>query len=118
VLEEVLSAVVNGKLGPGWEEAYQRGGEILRRVVRASSAVEGINSVVRMHQSRRRKLTQDLLDLKRLYWNCRPFVAGQRQKRCPYEHLGLRLPTYDAWTLLQRDPEELEQQLSSQRLAG
>lgn len=118
VLEGVLAGVVIGKLGPGWEEAYHRVGEILQRVVRASSAVEGINSVVRMHQSRHRKLTQDLLDLKRLYWNCRPFVAGQRRKRCPYEHLGLRLPTYDAWTLLQMDPKELEQQLSSQRLAG
>jgi hypothetical protein len=114
----VLEAVVIGQLGPGWEEAYRRVGEILRRVVRASSAVEGINSVVRMHQSRHRKLTQELLDLKRLYWNCRPFVAGKRRKRCPYEHLGLRLPTYDAWTLLQMSPEELEQQLSTQRLTG
>ena len=118
VVEEVLAGVVIGKLGPGWEEAYRRVGDLLRRVVRASSAVEGINSVVRMHQSRHRKLTQDLLDLKRLYWNCRPFVSGPRRKRCPYEHLGLRLPTYDAWTLLQMDPKELEQQLSSQRLAG
>jgi hypothetical protein len=28
------------------------------------------------------------------------------------------LPTYDAWTLLQMSPEELEQQLSTQRLTG
>jgi hypothetical protein len=117
-VREVLAGVVIGSLGPGWEEAYHRVSEILQRVVRASSAVEGINSVVRMHQSRHRKLTQELLDLKRLYWNCRPFVSGKRRKHCPYEHLGLRLPTYDAWTLLQMSPEELEQQLSTQRLAG
>jgi hypothetical protein len=118
VLEGVLTGVVIGQLGQGWQETYRRVGDVLERVVRASSAVEGINSVVRMHQSRHRKLTQELLDLKRLYWNCRPFVAGQRRKRCPYEHLGLRLPTYDAWTLLQMDPEELEQHLSTQRLTG
>jgi hypothetical protein len=117
-LAEVLEAVVTRHLGPGWEAAYRRVSRVLRRVVRASSAVEGVNSVVRMHQARHRKLTQGLLDLKRLYWNCRPFVAGQRRGRCPYEHLGLQLPTYDAWALLHLDPEELQQQLSSQRLAG
>ena len=62
-------------------------------------------------------MTQGLLDLKRLYWNCRAFVAGKRRKRCPYEHLGLKLPTYDLWELLQMDPEELKQQLSSSGVA-
>jgi hypothetical protein len=37
--------------------------------VRASSAVECMNSVIRMHQARHRRLTQPLLDRKRLYWN-------------------------------------------------
>jgi hypothetical protein len=87
-------------------------------VVRASSAVECVNSVVRMHQARHRKLTQPLLDLKRLYWNSRAFVGGRRRKRCPYEHLGLALPSYDPWTLLQMDPRDLEQQLSTSRLAA
>jgi hypothetical protein len=100
------------------EEAYQRVSRRLRRVVRASSAVEGVNSVVRMHQARHRTLTQELLDLKRLHWNCRSFVSGKRRGRCPYEHLGLRLPSYDPWELLQRDPDELKQQLSSQGVAG
>jgi hypothetical protein len=117
-LAALREAVVVRQLGPGWEAAYRRVSGVLRRVVRASSAVEGVNSVVRMHQARHRNLTQELLDLKRLYWNCRPFVGGRRRRRCPYQHLGLHLPTYDPWALLRTDPQELQQQLSSQRLAG
>ena len=93
-------------------------GQVLYAVVRASSAVECVNSVVRMHQSRHRNLSQTLLDLKRLYWNCRAFREGKRRRRCPYEWLGLTLPSYDLWTLLQMDPEELKQQVSSQGVAA
>jgi hypothetical protein len=117
-LGDVLEAVVVRQLGPGWEVAYRRVSRVLRGVVRASSAVEGVNSVVRMHQARHRQLTQELLDLKRLFWNGRPFVSGKRQKRCPYQHLGLHLPTYDPWALLQMDPEQLQQQLSSPKLVA
>ena len=105
-------------MGAGWTVVYRQVAWVLRRVVRASSAVECVNSVVRMHQARHRNLSQELLDLKRLYWNCRRFVAGKRRRRCPYEHLGLRLPSYDAWELLQRNPEELAQQVSTQELAA
>jgi hypothetical protein len=118
VLGEVLAAAVVRQLGRGWQVAYQRVSRVLGRVVRASSAVEGVNSVVRMHQARHRNLTQELLDLKRLYWNCRSFVSGKRRQRCPYQHLGLHLPTYDPWALLQMDPNQLQQQLSTPRLAG
>jgi len=114
----LLEGVVTRQLGPGWEDAYRGVRRALRRVVRASSAVECVNSVVRMHQARHRHLTQELLDLKRLYWNCRTFVWGQRRGRCPYEHLGLRLPSYDPWELLQGDPEELTQKLSTSPLAA
>src|SRR3712207_7320016 len=48
-----------------------------------------------------------------LYWNCRPFRDGKRQGKCPYQLLGAALPTYDFWDLLQMDPEQLRQQLSS-----
>ena len=87
-------------------------------MVRASSVVECMNSVVRMHQARHRTLTQPLLDWKRLYWNCRDFAEGKRSGHCPCEHLGLRLPTYDAWALLQLDPAELAQQVSTTPLAA
>jgi hypothetical protein len=71
-----------------------------------------------MHQSRHRNLSQELLDLKRLCWNCRDFTEGKRKDRCPYELLGLKLPSYDPWALLQMDPAELENQLSSSALAA
>jgi hypothetical protein len=35
-----------------------------------------------------------------LYWNCREFREGKRRGRCPYEHLGLKLPSYRFWDLL------------------
>src|SRR5512143_1301798 len=56
-------------LGADWAEAYRRVSRVLWATVRASSAVECMNSVIRMHQARHRSLTQPLLDLKRLYWN-------------------------------------------------
>jgi hypothetical protein len=117
VLQQRLAECVCRRWGAD-EEAYGRVSRVLRRVVRASSAVEGINSVVRMHQARHRKLTQELIDHKRLAWNCRRFGSGKRRGRCPYEHLGLRLPSYDLWPLLQTDPDVLKQQLSSQGVAA
>jgi hypothetical protein len=109
---------VRAQLGEGWEESYRRVSRVLRGVVRASSAVECVNSVVRMHQARHRNLSQELLDLKRLYFNGRAFREGQRQRRCPYQLLGLKLPTYDPWALLQLDPAQLEQLLSTPELAA
>jgi hypothetical protein len=85
---------------------------VLRGVWRASSLVECLNSVARMQQGRHRKMTQGLLDLKRLYWNCRAFRTGHRRGRSPYALLGLRLPTADWWELLQLAPEQLRQALA------
>jgi hypothetical protein len=78
-----------------WHNAYREVDERLRQAVRASSAVEGANSVMRMHQGRHRHVSQEMLDLKRLYWNCRVFREGKRKRRSPYELLGLQLPTSD-----------------------
>lgn len=97
---------------------YGRVARVLREVVRASSVVECMNSVWRMHQARHRGLSQALLDLKRLWWNSRCFGEGKRRGQCPYQWLGLALPTYDAWELLQWDPEELAQQVSTSQLAA
>jgi hypothetical protein len=118
VVGEALAGLVRARLGPGWQGPYRRVARLLARVVRASSAAECLNSVARMHQARHRNLSQELLDLKRLYWNCRAFREGQRRGRCPYELLGLKLPSYDPWALLQMDPDELEKQLSSSGLVA
>jgi hypothetical protein len=100
-VQALLDAKVrDGELTESEQAAYQRVAQVLRTTVRASSAVEGINSVLRMQQGRHRKLTQGLLDLKRLYWNCRRLPTGRRRGHCPYELLGVALPSTDFWTLL------------------
>lgn len=111
--EEMLTGVLWARLGETGKEAYRRVSRVLAGVLRASSAVECVNSVIRMHQARHRNLSQELLDLKRLFWNCRSFLEGKRKKRCPYQLLGLELPSYDPWVLLQLDPDQLTQTLSS-----
>jgi len=104
-------------LDPAERASYDRVAAVLRDTFRASSAVECINGVLRMQQSRHRRMTQPMLDLKRLYWNCHEFRSGPRRKACPYQVLGLALPTYEFWTLLQADPKELTQRLSTARNA-
>lgn len=115
--EDLLAGVLWARLGETGKESYRRVSRALSRVLRASSAVECVNSVIRMHQARHRNLSQGLLDLKRLFWNCRSFLEGKRKKRCPYQLLGLELPSYDPWVLLQTDPDLLTQSLSSYEIA-
>jgi hypothetical protein len=110
VIEQVLCERVCAQ----WQSAYRCVDKLLRRAVRASSAVECVNSVVRMHQGRHRHVSQGLLDLKRLYWNCRVFREGKRKGKSPYDLLGLHLPSSNWWQLLQMAPEELEQKLLTQ----
>jgi hypothetical protein len=97
------------------QASFDRVSAVLGDTFRASSAVECMNSVLRMQQSRHKVMTQPMLDLKRLYWNSHEFRSGPRKKACPYQVLGLGLPTYDFWTLLQADPKELTQRLSTTR---
>ena len=97
--------------------SYDRIAEVLEDTFRASSAVECLNSVLRMQQSRHRRMTQPMLDLKRLYWNTRSFRSGPRKDVCPYQDLGLELPTYDFCELLQTDSAWLTQQLLTQGTA-
>jgi hypothetical protein len=67
-------------LGADWVVAYRRVSRVLRSTMRASSAVECMNSVIRMHQARHRSLTQPLLDLKRLPRNS-PAAGASGQGR-------------------------------------
>jgi hypothetical protein len=99
----LVQQILCQKLDPNWRESCLRVAAVLSQTVRASSAVEGMNSVLRMHQSRHRTMTQGMLALKRLYWNCRVFRGGKRRGQCPYEHLALKLPSYDFWNLLQSE---------------
>jgi hypothetical protein len=105
------------KLSEPEQASFDRVSTVLGDTFRASSAVECMNSVLRMQQSRHKVMTQPMLDLKRLYWNCHEFRSGPRKKACPYQALGLSLPTYDFWTLLRADPKDLTQRLSTPRNA-
>jgi hypothetical protein len=101
-----------------WEASASRVRQVLRDAWRASSLVECVNSAVRMQQSRHRKMTPGLLDLKRLYWNLRRFRTGRRRGKAPYELLGLKLPEMSWWDLLKMPPEQLRQHLSAAKLAS
>jgi hypothetical protein len=111
-------SVVIAKAGESGQQTQAAVRAILRQAWRGSSAVEGLNSVLRMQQGRHRRLSQGLLDLKRLYWNCRPLRTGQRKKQTPYGRLGLRLPDMTWWKLLHLPPEQLRQHLSAQQVAA
>jgi len=102
----LVQQVACQRMDAQWAASYRRVSGVLRQTVRASSAVECMNSVLRMHQARHRTVTQGLLDLKRLHWNCRAFREGKRRGRCPYEHLGLKLPSYHFWSVLQMPVDE------------
>ena len=113
----LVQQVVCQRLDAHWAKSYRRVSDVLRQTVRASSAVECMNSVLRMHQSRHRTVTQGLLDLKRLHWNCRAF-AGEASGSLP-----LRTPGTEAaeLRLLERTPDadgrgRLTQEVSSSRL--
>ena len=101
------------KACPDWRDEASRVRAVLRGVWRASSLVECVNSVARMQQARHRKMTQGLLDLKRLYWNLRRFRIGRRKGQTPYGLLGLKVPDLSFWEFLKLTPEELREKLSA-----
>ena len=110
----LMCAVVLGKAGEAGQQAASAVHEIFRRAYRASSLVECINSVLRMQQAQHRHMTQGLLDLKRLYWNCHRFRSGRRRNTTPYERLGVPWPEgLRWWDVLKLTPEQLRDKLST-----
>lgn len=114
----LVCAVVLAKAEGVGTRAVEGVRAIMRGSWRASSLVECVNSVVRMQQARHRKMSQGLLDLKRLYWNSQPFRTGRRKKRSPYQLLGVPWPEgVRWWEVLQWTPERLRQELSTPKEA-
>jgi hypothetical protein len=110
----LVFGVLIAKAGDQGQQASAGLRQAMRCLGRASSCVEGVNSVVRMQQARHRKMTQGLLDLKRLYWNLRQFRTGRRQKTSPYQRLAVPLPPdLSWWQLLQLTPDQLRSVLSA-----
>ena len=88
-----MCGVLIASAGQAGQQAVTALRQMLQNVGRASSCVEGINRVVRMQQSRHRKVSQELLDLKRL---------------------GVPLPAdLSWWQLLQLTPDQLRSVLSA-----
>lgn len=69
----------------------------LERVVRASSAVESLNSILRPYGSVKKRLSQGYLALVALYWNTHA-IPG-RGKKTPFERAGVDLGS-DDWVEL------------------
>jgi hypothetical protein len=109
----LVASVILAKAPEVGERALALVRGVLDAAWRSSSLVEGVNSVVRMHQQRQKRLTQGLLDIQRLYWNVHAFRAGKRKGSSPYRRLGLVLPEGGWWNLLKLTPEQLQQQLSA-----
>jgi hypothetical protein len=115
----LVCAVVLSKAGDEGQKAVAAIREILRRAHRSSSIVECLNSVLRMQQAGHRQMTQGLLDLKRLYWNCHTFTTGPRRKTTPYERLGVPWPDgLSWWEVLKLTPEQLREKLSTAKKAA
>jgi hypothetical protein len=114
----LIGAVVLSKMGPVGQQAVVAVRDIVRRAYRASSLVECLNSVLRMQQAGHRQMTQGLLDLKRLHWNCHTFGAGRRRNTTPYQRLGIPWPEgLRWWDLLKLTPEQLRDKLSTAKMA-
>lgn len=115
----LVCAVVLSKAGEAGQQAVMTVRDIFRRAYRTSSLVECINSVLRMQQAQHRKMTQGLLDLKRLYWNCHTFRTGRRRGTTPYERLGVPWPAgMSWWDVLKLTPEQLHEKLSTAKKAA
>ena len=115
----LMCAVILAKAGAVGQQAVHEVRSILSNTWRASSLVECINSVLRMQQARHRRMTQGLLDLKRLYWNCHVFRTGCRRGTSPYQRLGITWPEgLHWWDIIKMTPEQLREKLSAARAAA
>jgi hypothetical protein len=115
----LVCAVLLAKAEQVGQQAVAAVRQIFRRAYRASSLVECINSVLRMQQAQHRKMTQGLLNLKRLYWNCHTFRTGRRRGTTPYQRLGVPWPEgLRWWDVLKLTPEQLREKLSTAQQAA
>jgi hypothetical protein len=80
--------------------------EILDGVLRASSAVECINSVIRLRQGAKRHPHVDFVYLLAWLHNTRPFSEGRRKGLTPAELLGVKLPGDGLAMLFKRMAED------------
>ena len=99
----LVQQVVCQEVDANWREAYAAVSRMLRLTVRASSAVECMNGVLRMHQSRHKTVTQGLLDLKpvlelsRIPWGEAAWPLPLRALGAETAQLSVLGPALDAY---------------------
>lgn len=82
--------------------------EAVDRAVRSSSAVECVNSRIRLVQVARKRLGEDFVYLLAIYHNMHPFGRGSvRAGKTPAELAGIELPTSDWIELLDLTADEV-----------
>jgi hypothetical protein len=86
-------------------EVQERVYQALDQVVRASSAVECLNSLLRPYVSVKKHLSQGFLALIALYWNTHPLQ--QRGGRTPFQLSGVDLSSDDWIELLEREMQRI-----------
>ncbi len=85
-------------------QRYQAVDPILSLVVRASSLVESINSILRLYQLNKKHVREEFFYLCAVYVNLHPFRAGVRRGRSPLELLGM-VPVGTNWLDVLRTAE-------------
>jgi hypothetical protein len=101
----VLRAASTGSLADEVELAVI---EAVDRAVRSSSAVECVNSRIRLVQVARKRLGKDFLHLLAIYHNLHTFGRGSvREDKTPAELAGIELPTSDWIELLDLAAQEM-----------
>jgi hypothetical protein len=94
----VLEAASTGSLADEVELAVVR---VVDFAIRSSSAVECVNSRIRLVQVARKRLSEDFVYLLAVYHNLKPFGRGSvRQGHSPAELADIDLPTRDWIELL------------------
>ena len=106
-----LEAASNGSLADAVEIAVLKAVDL---ALRSSSAVECINSRVRLVQAARKRLSGDFICLLAVYHNMRPFGRGSvRQGHTAAELAGVLLPTTDWIELLETTAKDLGANLAA-----
>lgn len=99
-LTEALGYLARWPDNPMFWATVARVRQAIGEVRRASSAVETVNSILRVYQMVKKDFSEDFFFLVALHYNMRPFQEGGRKGKTPFELLGVTLPTGDWIELL------------------
>lgn len=95
-------AVAAARACPLFASVVAQVAAVMDKALRASSAIETLNSMWRVYQQVKKSFGTKFAYLVALYHNMRPFAEGPRKGRTPFEILGLSLPTDDWLELLRQ----------------